>query len=69
MGTILYDNMQWWTMAEFDVASNFSKKQRHIVKRPKVSGNAREIDVLFLKKNHDNIFIIIYFPFSTAYLG
>ena len=44
MGAILYGNMQWWTMAEFDVASNFSKKQKHIVKRAKVSGNVREID-------------------------
>ena len=44
MDAILYGNMQWWTMAEFDVASNFLKKQRYIVKRAKVSGNAREID-------------------------
>ena len=67
MDAILYGNMQWWTMAEFDVASNFSKKQRYIVKRAKVSGNAREIECVIFK-NHDNVFIMIYFPFSTAYL-
>ena len=44
MHTILYGNMQWWTVAEFDVASIFLKKQRHIAKRAKVNGNAREID-------------------------
>ena len=37
-------------MVDNDVASNFSKKQRHIVKRAKVSGDAREMNVLFKKK-------------------
>ena len=36
-GAILYGHIQWWTMAQFDVALNFSKKRRYIVKIAKVT--------------------------------
>ena len=53
MGTILYGNMQWWTMAEFDVTSNFFKEIKMYCQIAKVHvcGNARE-KIKFFGENH-----------------
>ena len=60
MGAILYGNMQWWAVAGFDIALNFSKKKpKIIIKIAKVSrerkiDNDKYIIVVFSKQVNIN---------------